>query len=120
MDYLSHGDTISGRYYASLIDRLRSAVLEKRRGKFSRGVLLLHDNAAVHKSNVAQAAIRRVRFAELNHPSYSPDIAPSDYCLFSNFKNFLRGKNFHSDDHAITTVEDYLSDLKSEFFSRHI
>ena len=116
MDYLSHGDTISGRYYASLIDRLRSAVLEKRRGKFSRGVLLLHDNAAVHKSNVAQATIRRVGFAKLNHPSYSLDIAPSDHYIFSNLKKFLRGKNFHSDNHAITTVEDYLSDIKSEFF----
>ena len=118
MDYLSHGDTISGQYYASLIDRLRSAVLEKRRGKFSRGVLLLHDNAPVHKSNIAQAAIRRVGFTELNHPAYSPDIAPSDYYLFSNLKKFLCGKNFHSDDHAIMTVEDYLSGLKSEFFSK--
>ena len=120
MDYLSHGDTISGQYYASLIDRLRSAVLEKRRGKFSRGVLLLHDNAPVHKSNIAQAAIRRVGFTELNHPAYSPDIAPSDYYLFSNLKKFLRGKNFHSDDHAIMTVEDYLSGLKSEFFFQGI
>ena len=118
-DYLSRGDTISGQYYASLIDRLRSAVLEKRRGKFSHGVLLLHDNAPVHKSNIAQAAIRRVGFAELNHPAYSPDIAPTDYYLFSNLKKFLRGKNFRSDDHTIMTVEDYLRDLRSEFFSRY-
>ena len=109
-DYLSRGDTISGQYYASLIDRLRSAVLEKRRGKLTHGVLLLHDNAPVHKSNIAQAAIRRVGFAELNHPAYSLDIAPTDYYLFSNLKKFLRGKNFRSDDHAIMTVEDYLRD----------
>ncbi len=31
-------------------------------------------------------------------------------------KKFLRGKNVNSDDEAITAVEDYLSDLHSDFF----
>jgi len=74
-------------------------------------VLLLHDNASVHKSNIVQAG-----FVELNHPAYSPDIAPSDYHLFSNLKKFLRGRNFSGDSEAINTVEDYLSDLNSEIF----
>ena len=41
----------------------------------SAGVLLLHDNAPVHKSRVAQAAIRECKFEQLNHPPYSPDLA---------------------------------------------
>ena len=113
--YLAHGTTINGPYYASLIERLRSAILEKRRGKFSHGVLLLHGNAPVHKSNVAQAAIRQMSFTELNHPAYSPDIAPTDYHMFSHLKKFLRGKSFEFDDEAIATVEDYLTHLKSDF-----
>ena len=32
----------------------------------------------------------------------------------------MRGKNFGSDDEAIQTVEDYLCDLDSEFFSEGI
>ena len=51
-DYLARGSTITGPYYASLIKRLRSTILEKRRGKVSHGVLLLHDNAPVHKFNI--------------------------------------------------------------------
>ena len=90
-DYLAHGSTINGPYYALLIERLRSAILEKRRGKVSHGVLLLHDNAPVHKSNVAQATIRQTSFTELNHTAYSPDIAPTDYHMFSHLKKFLRG-----------------------------
>jgi histone-lysine N-methyltransferase SETMAR len=119
-DYLARGSTITGPYYASLIKRLRSTILEKRRGKVSHGVLLLHDNAPVHKSNIVQAAIRQAGFVELNHPAYSPDIAPTDYHLFSHLKKFMRGKNFGSDDEAIQTVEDYLCDLDSEFFSEGI
>lgn len=35
-DYRTQENTINGQYYASLIERLRSAILEKRRGKISR------------------------------------------------------------------------------------
>ena len=66
-EYLPRGTTINGPYYASIIERLRSIILEKRRGKVSREVLLLHDNAPVHKCNIVQAAIRQPGFIELNH-----------------------------------------------------
>ena len=65
-------------------------------------------------------AIRQVDFTELNHCTYSPDIAPSDYHLFSNLKKFLRLKNFSSDDEGVTTVEDYLTNLNPEFFDSGI
>ena len=106
--------------YASIIERLCSIIVEKGRGKVSRGVLLLHDNASIDKCKIVQDAIRQAGFIELNHCAYSPDIAPSDYHLFSNLKKFLRLKNFSSDDEAVTTVEDCLTDLNSEFFCKGI
>ena len=95
--------TINGPYYASLLHWLRSSIREKLR----RGVLLLHDNAPVRKSNVTQAAIQYTGFIELNHPKYSSDIAPSDYHLFSNLKNFLRGRKFEADDEALMIVNHW-------------
>ena len=77
-EYLSRGTTISGPYYASIIKGLHSVIVEKRRGKVSRGVLLLHDNAPIHKCKTVQAAIRQAGFIELNHPTYSLDIAPTN------------------------------------------
>jgi hypothetical protein len=47
---------------------------------------------------------------------YSPNIAPTDYHMFLHLKRFLRGKSFGSDDEVITTVEDGLNNLDSEFF----
>jgi hypothetical protein len=67
-DYLTHGETIDGSYYASLIEQLRAAIFKKHYGKINHGVLLLHDSASVHKSNLVQAAIRQADFMELNHP----------------------------------------------------
>ena len=90
------------------------------RGKVSRGVLLLHDNAPIDKCNIVQAVIRQAGFIELHHPAFSPDIAPINYHPFSSLKKFLRLKNFSSDDEAVTTVEDYLTVLNSEFFCKSI
>ena len=44
IEHLLGGITISGPSYASIIERLCCAILEKRRGKISVGVLRLHDN----------------------------------------------------------------------------
>ena len=57
------------------------------------------------------AAIRQVGFIELNDCAYSLDIAPSDNHLFSNLNKFLLLKNINTDDEAVTTVEDNLTDL---------
>ena len=75
--------SITREYYFSVIKQLRVAIIENQRGKLAAGVLQLHDNAPVYKSRVGQTAIRECKFEQLNHPPYSPDLAPSDYnCFF--------------------------------------
>ena len=51
--------TITGVYYANLLDQLRTAICEKRRGKLSNGVLLQQDNTRVHTCKVAMNAVER-------------------------------------------------------------
>ena len=82
---LSGGSTISGCYYASIIEKLRCAILKKRRREVNHEVLLLHGNDPVHKCNIVQVAIRKAGFVELNHPPYSPDMMQSDHYVLSNF-----------------------------------
>ena len=81
--------TITGQTYANTITALRGAIKEKRRGKLSAGVLLLQDNTSVHMSAKSQAAIRQCGFKQLNHPPYSPDLAPSHYFLFRVMKKIF-------------------------------
>ena len=47
-EYPPHETTINGPCYASIIERLRSVIVEKGRSKVSHGVLLLHDNSPIH------------------------------------------------------------------------
>jgi histone-lysine N-methyltransferase SETMAR len=120
IDFKERNTTVTGEYYASLLHRLRDAIKEKRRGKLSRGVLLLHDNAPVHTSIVAKAAIEQVGFKELDHPPYSPDLAPSDYYLFSKLKSDLRGKKFKTDDDVHVAVLAHFEGKTSEYFYKGI
>jgi len=47
-DYLPKGQTINAEYYSSLLVQLKDILKEKRLGKFTKGVLFLHDNAPAH------------------------------------------------------------------------
>jgi len=49
---------MTGSYYGEVLTSVRQAVKEKRRGMLTRGPLLLHGNAPVHMSEVAQAVSR--------------------------------------------------------------
>ena len=77
LDFLPKRSTITGVYYANLLDQLRTAIREKRRGKLSKGVLLQQDNARVHTCKVAMDAVMRNGYELIPHPAYSPDLAPS-------------------------------------------
>ena len=59
LDILPKRNTITGVYYASLLDQLRTAIREKRRGRLSKGVLLQQDNARVHTYKVTVDAVER-------------------------------------------------------------
>ncbi|GBP61806.1 Histone-lysine N-methyltransferase SETMAR [Eumeta japonica] len=43
---------------------------------------VLQDNASVHTARVSRQALKDTGFSEIDHPPYSPDLAPSDYFLF--------------------------------------
>lgn len=120
IDYLEHGRTITGAYYADQIRDLKECLKQKRRGKLRHGILLHQDNAPSHTSAVAMAAIHACGFQLLPHPPYSPDLAPSDYYLFPKLKDALRGNRYSSESEVIDAVNDWLGDQSQEFFQAGI
>ena len=86
-DYLPKGQTINAEYYSSLLVQLKDILKEKRRGKVTKGVLFLQDNAPAHRALATHKKLTYLCFQRLDHPPYSPDLAPSDYRLFLGLKN---------------------------------
>jgi len=86
VDYLPKNQTLNAEYYLSLLVKLKDILKEKRRGNFTKGVLFLHDNAPAHRALATQKKLAYLGFQCLDHPRYSPYLAPSDYHLFPGLK----------------------------------
>ena len=56
-------------------------------------------------------------FKVLPHP-HSPDLAPSDFCLFPNLKTNLCGRNFESYEGVLDAVDTYFGDQEESYFER--
>jgi len=96
--------------------QLKGILKEKCHGKFTKGVLFLHDNAAAHRAFATPKKLAYLGFQCLDHPPYSSDLAPSDYHLFPALKNQLKGHHFSSNVEVTAAVETWLDGKSSEFF----
>jgi len=94
IDCLPQGQTINAEYYSPLLVQLNDILKEKRRGKFTNGVLFLHDNAPAHRALATQKKLAYLGFQCLDHPPYSLDLAPSDYHLFPGLKKTIERSPF--------------------------
>ena len=89
IDYLPNGQTINAEYYSSLLVQLKDILKEKRSWKVTKEVLFLHDRALAHQAFATQKKLTYLGFQYLDHPLYSPDLAPSDYHLFHGLKKTI-------------------------------
>ena len=86
------------------------------RGKVTKGALFLHESAPAHRALVTQKILAYLGFQYLDHPPYSPDLAPSDYHLFPELKKQLKGRHFSSDAEVIAAAETWLDGQSYDFF----
>ena len=115
IDYLQKGTTINSVYYCALLDRLKAEIAKKRPHLQKKKVLFHQDNAPCHKSMKTVVKFNELGFELLTHPPYSPDLAPSDFFLFSDLKRMLAGKKFNSNDEVIAETEAYF-DMKEKSY----
>ena len=94
IDYLPKGQTINAEYYSSLLVQLKDTLKEKLRGKFTMGVLFLHENAPTHRALATQLKLAYLGFQILDHLPYSLDLAPSDYHLVPGLKKTIERSPF--------------------------
>ena len=107
-------------YYADILNRLRNPVKRKQRGKLWRNVLLQYDSALVYTCNVAVRAAHRYGFTKLPHSTYSLDLCPSKYSIFSKLKKKLFGERFDDYNNLKMDLEGYFREQRSSFYSAGI
>jgi len=76
----------------------------------------LHDNARPHVAACTMDTIQKVKWNVLPHPSYSLDLAPTDYHLFGPLKEHLGGKSFRNNEEVVQDVQEWLHWQPRNFF----
>jgi len=62
IDYLPKGQAINAEYYSSLLVQMKDILKEKRRGKVTKAVLFLHDNAPAYRALATQKKLTYLGF----------------------------------------------------------
>jgi hypothetical protein len=88
--------------------RLRRTIQYQRRGMLTYGVVFLHDNMHSHTAARTRAQEEHFNRALFDHPPYSPDLAPSDYHLFTCLKNRLGSQRFNNNEELMERVKTWL------------
>jgi hypothetical protein len=83
---------------------LHHAIQNKQRGMLSWDVVMLPDNACQHPATATQDLFATFGWEQFDHPSYNPDLAPSDLHVFLHLKTFLGGQQFHDDNEVKEAV----------------
>jgi len=67
------------------------------------------------------ALLDKFKWDTLDHPPYSPDLAPSDFHSFLHLKKHLAGKNFDDDDDEVQEeVMTWFKGQVAEFYDSGI
>jgi hypothetical protein len=62
------------------------AIRNKKRGMLTCGIVLLHDNAHLHTAVCTWSLLQHFNWELFDRPPYSPDLAPSNYHLFTYWR----------------------------------
>ena len=82
-----------------VLKRRREKVRRKRPELFANNSWILHhDNAPAPSALSVRVFLVTKQITVLEHPAYSPDLAPSDFFLFPKTKEILKVRHFDDND----------------------
>lgn len=72
------------------------------------------DNATSHCAKSTKSFASQNGLDFWKHPAYLPDFAPSDFYLFCTIKQYLKGKEFESEDEIFDTIVKILNGISKD------
>jgi len=108
VDFTPPGSTINTAAYQETLKKLKEAIRKNRPGFLNTGFLLWHNNARPRSVAATVNLLISWCWEILPHPSYSPDLALSDFRLCPKINEHLSGQRFHSNDDIQIEVKIWL------------
>ena len=113
-EMLAKGQSMTAVLYCEILDRVY-----RRLPKGTR-IILQHDNAKPHMAKLTKKWLKEAGWDVLEHPPYSPDLAPSDYHLFRSMEHWLCGTKFDTTNELANSVITFLNSKSQAFYARGI
>jgi len=100
------GQTVNQQYYTEVLKKFHECVRRKRPELWRNGWILHQDNAPSVKQFLTNKNI-----TVLEHPPYSPDLAPCDFCLFPKINSVLKETHSASVENVKAKTVEILNSL---------
>ena len=84
------------------------------------GFIFIYNNACPHSAAVLQQLLGQFKWDGFDYPAYSLDLAPSDFQLLPEVKNWLGGQCLQTNKELQKNIQNYLITLTEIFFDKGI
>ena len=118
-EMLKRNATVNKELYIPQLHRVNKAIRLKRSHQQGQ-IILLHDNARPHVTQVVKAALQELEWEVLQHLPYSPDLAPTDYHLFRSLSNHMRCVTFDNEEDLKNWLNKFFDTRPRDFWWNNI
>ena len=116
-EFVPTGQTVNQVYYFEVLERLREKVRLKQPEPFvNNSCNLHHNNAPAHTALSVKEFLASKQITVLEHPAYSPDLAPNNFFLFPKIKEILQGRQFDDTDDIRSNTAEALKAIPQNQF----
>jgi histone-lysine N-methyltransferase SETMAR len=115
MNWMEEGRTMNSEYFCQeVLPSVAAEAYGEGRAQRARKVWLHFDNAPIHNTKQVISKLNSLQLKRMNHPPYSPDLAPCDFFLFGYIKRKLAGSSFVSSDDLFSAIDDIMNGISGE------
>ena len=117
-EYVPHDQAVNQHFYKEVLTRLMAKIRRKRKELWVSNTWILHHyNAPAHAALLVRQFLATKQVTILDHPPYSPDLAPCDYFLFPKLKGTIKGTRFEGVEDIKSNVTSFLKRITKEDFA---
>lgn len=117
-EFVPHGHGINAARYLEILRNLRCVIQRRRtRAWHADSWVLQHDGAPAHRSVRVRSFLNATQTNVIDHPPYSPDLAPCDYWIFACIKKHLKGQRFNSIAELCDQVDAVIGSITQREFA---
>jgi len=115
VDWVPEGQGVNQVYYKEVLTNLCERVRKRRPEMWKNGSWVLHqNNAPAHNTLSVKTFLMKHKITVLEHPLYSPDLAPCDFFYFKKITSALKGTRFESIEAVKAKAAELMNKLSED------